>query len=52
MVASSGNKKIRNCQRSVICTIRPNFTRKLNSDSHSNVRISKVSELSGEATDE
>lgn len=41
-----------NCQRSEICTIRPNLTTKLNSDSKTSVRISKESDLNGVATAE
>ncbi|VGP84393.1 hypothetical protein SB00610_04092 [Klebsiella quasipneumoniae subsp. similipneumoniae] len=52
MVVSNGNRNSKNCHRSVICTIRPNFTTKLNSDSSTRVCISSVNERNGEAETE
>ncbi|MNP61552.1 hypothetical protein D3C76_1567490 [compost metagenome] len=52
MVVSSGNRNSRNSHRSEICTIRPNLTTKLNSESRISVRSSSVSELKGEAATE
>lgn len=50
MVVSSRNRNSRHPLRSVvICTIRPNFTTKLNSDSSTQGRISSVNERNGEA---
>lgn len=52
MVVSSGKRNSKNCHKSVICTIRPNFTTKLNSESSTRVRISSVSDLNGEGETE
>ncbi len=52
IVASSGKRNSKNCHRSLICTIRPNLTTKLNSESNTSVRISSDNDLNGAATAE
>ena len=52
IVASSGKRNSKNCHRSLIWTIRPNLTTKLNSESNTSVRISSDNDLNGAATAE